>query len=648
MSHRGVGLLGVAGASIVVFIMVAAALGIALVPAGLSALVAGMPETRAMSHSFGSAQTQAARSSLENGDGPALGFTPSVSLGSYQWSNLTSLVGTHPSARYLSAMTWDAADGYVLAYGGLFLNTSTSHFMGDTWTYLNGTWQNVTGSVIGSPPKLAGAALAYDWVEGAVILFGGALTNLAFSNVTYSYAHGVWTNITTTVGPAPSPRYATSMVWDSNDSELLLTGGLAVNDHPVPGTWLFKGARWSNITAASALPAILYTPNLADDPTDHGALASSIMSYSATGGAPFFPGTFLFSGGKWHNLTPTLALEPPMIYVGAMAYVSPTVGIFLVTGVLVNRSGDFQTGSVVWAYHGGAWSNITSTVGPGPSGDGAAGVTFDPVDQSILVVGGISLTSSRVVDQVWVLSAAPLASANASATVVDVGMPVTFNGNSSRGLSPITGAWTFGDGARAGTLQAIHTFSTAGVYTATFTATDSLGRSGSASVSVTVDALPTATISVDPATPTVGSPAVLVAEVSGGSPPLSYHWTLGDGNSSALSVVSHNYSKAQTYTVGLTVTDGSGKTATASASVVVGVASSSSSSGGGGSSGVDLSSGTGLFLLIGIVVLAAIAAVFALLWRRTPRSPSGAPTPYSGPSYPLAPPPPPTPPPGAA
>jgi PKD repeat protein len=627
------------GASILVLLLVASSLG-AVNPSGDR-----LPSARSghgpdfTTSSPGGAELRGARSSLERGAVPALDPVPSVSLGAYQWTNLTPLVGVHPSTRYLPSMTWDAADGYVLVFGGTFSNVSTSYFLGDTWTYLNGTWQNITNTVVGSPPKLAGAALAYDPAQSAVILFGGALTETASSNVTYSYARGVWTNITTTVGRAPSPRYATSMVWDSNDSELVLTGGLAANGVPVPGTWVFKGAAWSNITATAPIPALLYTPNLADDPADHGVLASSIMSYSSTGHAPFYPGTFLFDGGKWHNLTPTLALEPPMLYVGAMAYVSPAVGVLLITGVITNRSGDFVPGGVVWEYHAGAWSNITSTVGAGPRSDGASGVALIPTDQSILVLGGVNLLAESSTSQVWVFSAAPLVNATATLKAVDVGVPVTFHGNITRGLSPVAGAWAFGDGGSGSSLSVSHSFTVPGVYTVTFTATDSLGRVGTASVSVTVYSLPTASISVSPSPPTAGNPAVLVANVTGGTPPLSYQWNLGDGTTATTAVVTHTYSQARTYSVSLVVTDGGGKTSGASASVAVNASSPSGSS--GGSSNVDLTSGTGLALLAGIVVLAAVAAVFAVLWIRKPKSPSGAPSPYVGPTGPAVPPPPP-------
>lgn len=590
--------------------------------------------------SLGGAELAAARSSLERGAGPGLDLAPSVSLGSYQWTNLTSLVGVHPSARYLPSMTWDAADGYVLVFGGTFLNLSTSYILGDTWTYLDGTWLNITNTVVGSPPKLAGAALAYDPGQSKVILFGGALTEAAYSNVTYSYAHGVWTNITTTVGRAPSPRYDPSMVWDSNDSELLLTGGLAGNDAPIPGTWVFKGGAWSNVTATAPIPALLYTPNLADDPPDHGVLVSSIMSYSSLGKAPFYPGTFLFTGGKWHNLTPTLSSEPPMIYVGAMAYVSPAVGVLLLTGIITNRSGNFLEGGVVWAYHGGAWSNLTSTVGALPQEDGASGLALIPTDGSILALGGVGLLTDSTSDQVWAFSAAPLVNATASLASVDVGVAVTFHANVTRGFSPTVGAWAFGDGGTSSSLSVSHMFAAPGDYTVTFTATDSLGRVGAASVSVTVYPLPTATISVDPKTPTAGVPAVLLATATGGTPPLSYAWNLGDGTMATTAVVAHTYAQAQTYSVSLVVTDGVGKTSSASANVAVN-ASSNSSGSSGGSSGVDLFSGTGLALLAGIVVLAALAAVFAVLWIRKPKSPSGAPSPYVGPTGPPVPPPPP-------
>ena len=67
-----------------------------------------------------------------------------------------------------AVMTWDAKDGYVLLFGGARSGTAAS---ADTWSFIHGTWTNMTHSI--APPARYGGVLAYDAYAGYVVLFGG-------------------------------------------------------------------------------------------------------------------------------------------------------------------------------------------------------------------------------------------------------------------------------------------------------------------------------------------------------------------------------------------------------------------------------------------------------------------------------------------
>jgi hypothetical protein len=84
----------------------------------------------------------------------------------------------------------------------------------------------------------------------------------------------------------------------------------------------------------------------------------------------------------------------------------------------------------------------------------------------------------------------PLVSASAAATTAIIGQAVSFSGSATApepGDALVSDQWSFDDGALvpAGTM-ATHAFSTPGTHTATLTATDLLGISSQASVTVTV------------------------------------------------------------------------------------------------------------------------------------------------------------------
>ena len=119
----------------------------ALGPTGAGFAVARGPSEGATS--VGDANLAAARSALLSGAGPGLApltASPSASSSAaYRWNEAPQAVlGTGPSARYFPAMAWDAADGYVLLFGGV----SASGVLSDTWTYVNGTWTNVTSEIV--------------------------------------------------------------------------------------------------------------------------------------------------------------------------------------------------------------------------------------------------------------------------------------------------------------------------------------------------------------------------------------------------------------------------------------------------------------------------------------------------------------------
>ncbi len=44
--------------------------------------------------------------------------------------------GMHPPGRYAAAMAYDPLDGYVVLFGGVHVGV----FLGDTWTFPTGTW----------------------------------------------------------------------------------------------------------------------------------------------------------------------------------------------------------------------------------------------------------------------------------------------------------------------------------------------------------------------------------------------------------------------------------------------------------------------------------------------------------------------------
>ena len=135
--------------------------------------------------------------------------------------------------------------------------------------------------------------------------------------------------------------------------------------------------------------------------------------------------------------------------------------------------------------------------------------------------------------------------------------------------------WNFGDGSTGSGEIVQHTFRTAGSFTVTLTAIDSIGASNSTTQTVTIGqgTLPTAVILTSPTSPVIGQTINFNASTSRPAPGRtirSYAWDFGDGTTGNGPTTTHAYDTAGTYTVILTVTDDVGRIATATTSLTVG------------------------------------------------------------------------------
>lgn len=141
-----------------------------------------------------------------------------------------------------------------------------------------------------------------------------------------------------------------------------------------------------------------------------------------------------------------------------------------------------------------------------------------------------------------------------------VGVSMSVDGSQSQ---PSTGnvltstsyAWNFGDGVTANTVQANHTFTTAGVFTVTLTVTDSGGLSATTFVDITVGGPQVPfTNAGGPYTGSTGQAVNFDASLSAVTTIKNYIWDFGDGTpvqSVTTPKISHTFAQAGSYTVTL-------------------------------------------------------------------------------------------------
>ena len=552
-------------------------------------------------------------------------------IGEYRWTNASYAVGTiAPNHRSNPDMTWDASDGYILLFGGV---SSQGIAETDTWTYLNGTWTNISSSVIGHPPPMARASMVFDPSTDSVILYGGFEVGVAYENYTWSYHARTWTNLTATAGPAPPTSAYTSVAADPSDGELV-----AVVEYYIDQTWTFKSGHWTNITTSAPPPiqaSVVYLPfGLSSDAADGGVLLLSEF-ITSTG---YHGETYLFKAGAWQNLTaeaPNAPLYPYGIvpwWVAPLFYLPGASAVVFYETLVMNESGDLFDFPETWVFSADHWTNISGPAGGGPYPwiSGGMSGAVDPLDSAVVAFGGFAQVGSTYLwIPTWVLSAPPIVAVTATPSSTDVGIAVHLRGNVSFGLEPNNASWSLGDGTTATGATATHTYTEAGLYTANLTVTDLVNQASTGAAALVVHPRPAPSISFGPAQPVAGGNVTFVATVAGGTPPFTFGWNLGDGTTRSGSVVAHAYASSGSYSVNLTVTDSVGAVANVTATVTVASAPSSSSG-----STISLTSGVGLALLLGIVVLAVIAAVLAVLWLRKGRTgpppPTAQPPPGAG------------------
>jgi hypothetical protein len=185
------------------------------------------------------------------------------------WTNLTPNLTVSPSPRYRAAMAFDAADGYVVMFGGTILGSLTPY--NETWGFVHQQWTQLTANVTGTPPGVYRASMAYDVADGYIVLFGGCTAKVCPEAYTYTYSGLTWLNITKTLLTAPTARVYPAMTYDLRDGYVLLFSGARTTVGPlVGGTWTFTGGKWANISAnLTSAPKFRGEQMLAYDAADH-------------------------------------------------------------------------------------------------------------------------------------------------------------------------------------------------------------------------------------------------------------------------------------------------------------------------------------------------------------------------------------------
>ncbi|HEV2317652.1 MAG TPA: PKD domain-containing protein [Thermoplasmata archaeon] len=432
---------------------------------------------------------------------------------SFGWQQITT--NGSPPGTAGGGFAYDPADNYTVLFGGCVAGNywySVCTPTNTTWTYRNGTWTQLYPTL--SPPARYYTSLTWDAALGELVLFGGNGSN-GFLNDTWSFVHGTWHQLAPAV--SPPARAAAYMTYDAALSQIVLFGGESfrqltnLQSESYVGadfgdTWVFSGTTWTNVTPATSPP-----------PRDSGS-----MAYDAQDGLVVLYGGFYWGGGGGNygdtwvyngsgNWTQQYTSPSPTGRNNGAFAMDPTLG----ADVLFGGHYSYSFYNDTWAYNqtfgwvqlsGSSFNGSTGSNWTSPSQRWASQLTFDAADNCLVLFGGYvgpggyATSGFTYYNDTWSLGACGSASGSstgndsghlphggaiplgASAVVLSsfghAAVTVSYKVTVSGGALPYSIQWNFGDGSYgSGTSgqTVAHRFTIAGTFAPFVTVRDGVG-----------------------------------------------------------------------------------------------------------------------------------------------------------------------------
>lgn len=146
-----------------------------------------------------------------------------------------------PTTRFQHAMAYDSVRGVVVLFGGS--QSGGGSLLDDTWEWNGSAWTQRTPTV--RPPARFQHAMSFDAARGVTVLFGGVDHQSARLPDTWEWNGTTWTlrhNM-----PVNEERYRVAMAYDSARQRTIRFGG-GGSGGVWGDTWAWNGTTWSRLT----------------------------------------------------------------------------------------------------------------------------------------------------------------------------------------------------------------------------------------------------------------------------------------------------------------------------------------------------------------------------------------------------------------
>lgn len=209
-----------------------------------------------------------------------------------RWNRLDA--GTAPPARSAAAMAYDPLNDRIVMFGGYSQSDGKGERLSDTWQFRNGKWARLD---VAGPSARVGAAVVFDPVRRAVLLFGGSTEDRAYgagTGETWILEKNRWARLRTV---QPPNIFNSAMAYMTERNEVIRFGGWNGSSRNNE-TWLLRDYGWIRI-GTSQTPVSRNHSAMVFDPVNKRAVL-----FGGHDGVNVFGDLWFFASGKW-----TLAME---------------------------------------------------------------------------------------------------------------------------------------------------------------------------------------------------------------------------------------------------------------------------------------------------------------------------------------------------
>jgi PKD repeat protein len=440
------------------------------------------------------------------------------------------------------------------------------------------------GSTVSAPPPAEGGSMVYDQADGYELYFGGQNGNRWLSS-TWTYQNDSWSNVTSTAGTAPAPRSGMGLTYDASDGYVLGFGGTkgyvggpgcAQSDADCDDTWEFHAGHWTELFPTVDPACVVLEGYRTCDrfpggpfPLTYDALDGYVVMFDGgpISGSVLGTGTetWTYHADVWTELNLTSGTPPTDEGGYGFAYDFSTSQAILFGGA--GGVNSYTDTNYTWAWHAGAWRNLTSSLRLAPQPRDSFGFTFDASAGGLVMFGGrwsectaesgtpayCTAVAQGQSNDTWIFNASGW-------TNVTSGVAPSPRSGPAMADDPAAGSVLLFGGLNQENQTYTYLWDTWN-----WSATNHLWNPVYAPAPLSVVSL-----TASPTSAVFDKPVTFNSLTIGGAPPYTYAWNFGDGGTGGnLSSITHAFTTNGPFDVALTVSDTEGDVTVANLTITV-------------------------------------------------------------------------------